>query len=81
MRRRVLAPLVLVLMIVAMMAFAGGLAFAQQSPSCSKGIKTAIDASKNKQGPPKEAQSGVIPPKTNPKAHPAPPFGGCQPAP
>jgi len=78
MRRRVLALLVLVLVLMAMVAFAG-LALAQAPPAgrgC-QGIKTAIDASERKQGPPQGRPK--IPDFANQKAHPAPPFGGCQP--
>jgi hypothetical protein len=74
MRRRGLVLLVLVLILVAMTAFAG-LAFAQQSPSCTKGIKTAITASKNKQGPKVPVTKF---PKASPTASHAPPFGGCE---
>ena len=75
MTRRVLVFLVSVLVLVAMMAFAS-LAFAQESPSCTKGIKTARVASANRQGPPHNPK---IPDFANEKAHPAPPFGGCPP--
>ena len=77
MRRRVLAPLVLVLMLVAMMAFAG-LAFAQppKGSGCN-GIANAREASAGRQGPPK----GKGPPMftRDLPAHNAPPFGGCGP--
>jgi hypothetical protein len=78
MRRRVLAPLVVGLMLMAMMAFAG-LAYPQpqDSPSCGKGIATARGASTGRQGPP----PGKGPPTftRDLPAHYAPPFGGCPP--
>jgi hypothetical protein len=78
MRRRVLALLVVVLMLVAMTAFAGrAFPSPQDSPSCSKGIATAVDAFKGKrQGPPKGRPK--IPVFANKKAHPAPGLGGCE---
>jgi hypothetical protein len=70
MRRRVLALFVLVLVLVAMMAFAA-LAVAQppDKHGCN-GIGRAIIASEGKQGPPKGRPK--IPEFANVKAHPAP---------
>jgi hypothetical protein len=78
MRRRVLALLVLVIVLVATMAFAS-LAIAQPPANhgCN-GIGIARTASEGRQGPPQGRPK--IPEFANEKAHPAPPFGGCPPS-